>query len=170
MDALQRSRHEFKLMFVYLHSIEHPDTTPINPGQMWEKELQDGTDNFYYLPIYSAFILEVSTEASAVVNSYYDQRIVGCPGAEGAFESDNVDAYYAEGLQELQGETSCQGQSNPILNGRDSLDNAKSAKVDRQKWLASFVRLLAVTLGSNLGDGVVASNVAGSKLLFSFIK
>ncbi|XP_016444038.1 plant UBX domain-containing protein 10 [Nicotiana tabacum] len=26
MDALQRSRHEFKLLFVYLHSPEHPDT------------------------------------------------------------------------------------------------------------------------------------------------
>ncbi|XP_016513836.1 plant UBX domain-containing protein 10 [Nicotiana tabacum] len=26
MDALQRSRHEFKLLFVYLHSHEHPDT------------------------------------------------------------------------------------------------------------------------------------------------
>ncbi|XP_057478668.1 plant UBX domain-containing protein 10-like isoform X1 [Actinidia eriantha] len=27
MDALQRSRHAFKLMFVYLHSPNHPDTT-----------------------------------------------------------------------------------------------------------------------------------------------
>ncbi|XP_023742389.1 plant UBX domain-containing protein 10 [Lactuca sativa] len=27
MDALQRSRREFKLMFVYLHSPDHPDTT-----------------------------------------------------------------------------------------------------------------------------------------------
>ncbi|NP_001311801.1 plant UBX domain-containing protein 10 [Capsicum annuum] len=26
MDALQRSKHEFKLLFVYLHSPEHPDT------------------------------------------------------------------------------------------------------------------------------------------------
>ncbi|XP_022893045.1 plant UBX domain-containing protein 10 [Olea europaea var. sylvestris] len=26
MDALQRSRHEYKLLFVYLHSPEHPDT------------------------------------------------------------------------------------------------------------------------------------------------
>lgn len=26
MDALQRSRHEFKLLFVYLHSPDHPDT------------------------------------------------------------------------------------------------------------------------------------------------
>lgn len=26
MDALQRSRHDFKLLFVYLHSPEHPDT------------------------------------------------------------------------------------------------------------------------------------------------
>ncbi|CAN4127146.1 unnamed protein product [Withania somnifera] len=26
MDALQRSRHEFKLLFVYLHSPEHPET------------------------------------------------------------------------------------------------------------------------------------------------
>ncbi|XP_059276411.1 plant UBX domain-containing protein 10-like [Lycium ferocissimum] len=26
MDVLQRSRHEFKLLFVYLHSPEHPDT------------------------------------------------------------------------------------------------------------------------------------------------
>ncbi|KAI3682902.1 hypothetical protein L1987_83264 [Smallanthus sonchifolius] len=50
-----------------------------------------------------------------------------------------------------------------LQNGRDSLDNAKSAKVDRRKWLASFVRLLTVTLGSNLGDGVtVASNFADS--------
>ncbi|GAB4857621.1 hypothetical protein Ancab_015527 [Ancistrocladus abbreviatus] len=26
MDALQRSRHAYKLLFVYLHSLEHPDT------------------------------------------------------------------------------------------------------------------------------------------------
>lgn len=34
MDALQRSRHEFKLLFVYLHSPDHPDTPSFCEGTL----------------------------------------------------------------------------------------------------------------------------------------
>ncbi|KAH6769207.1 UBX domain-containing protein [Perilla frutescens var. frutescens] len=34
MDALQRSRHEYKLLFVYLHSPEHPDTPAFCEGTL----------------------------------------------------------------------------------------------------------------------------------------
>lgn len=34
MDALQRSRHEYKLLFVYLHSPEHPDTQAFCEGTL----------------------------------------------------------------------------------------------------------------------------------------
>ncbi|KAI3694121.1 hypothetical protein L1987_77082 [Smallanthus sonchifolius] len=61
-----------------------------------------------------------------------------------------------------------QTKSSPILqsthvsaslsDGRDSSDDAK---IDRRKWLVSSVGLLAVSLGSNFGDGVaLASNFA----------
>ncbi|KAK1408736.1 hypothetical protein QVD17_40751 [Tagetes erecta] len=45
-----------------------------------------------------------------------------------------------------------------LSDGRDLIDDAK---VDRRKWLVTSVGLLAVTLGSDLGDGAaVASNFA----------
>ncbi|KAL8254242.1 hypothetical protein R6Q59_032463 [Mikania micrantha] len=51
--------------------------------------------------------------------------------------------------------------SSSLSDERYSLDDAKSAKIDRRRWLVSSVGLLAVPLGSNLGDGVaVASNFA----------
>ncbi|PWA85919.1 Thioredoxin-like fold [Artemisia annua] len=34
MDALQRSRNEFKLLFVYLHSPDHPDTSAFCQGSL----------------------------------------------------------------------------------------------------------------------------------------
>ncbi|KAL8462818.1 hypothetical protein ACS0TY_033727 [Phlomoides rotata] len=39
MDALQRSRHEYKLMFVYLHSPEHPDTPAFCEGTLCNEML-----------------------------------------------------------------------------------------------------------------------------------
>lgn len=53
---------------------------------------------------------------------------------------------------------------------RDLLDDAKLAKIDRRKWLVASVGLLAVTLGTDLGDGVaIASNFADSNLPFFFL-
>ncbi|KAK2978663.1 hypothetical protein RJ640_019120 [Escallonia rubra] len=39
MDALQRSRHEFKLLFVYLHSPDHPDTPAFCGGTLCSEVL-----------------------------------------------------------------------------------------------------------------------------------
>ncbi|CAA0809425.1 Pectin acetylesterase 12 [Striga hermonthica] len=39
MDALQRSRHEYKLLFVYLHSPEHPDTPLFCQGTLCNEML-----------------------------------------------------------------------------------------------------------------------------------
>lgn len=39
MDALQRSRHEYKLLFVYLHSPEHPDTPAFCEGTLCNEML-----------------------------------------------------------------------------------------------------------------------------------
>lgn len=39
MDALQRSRHEYKLLFVYLHSPEHPDTAAFCEGTLCNEML-----------------------------------------------------------------------------------------------------------------------------------
>lgn len=39
MDALQRSRREYKLMFVYLHSPEHPDTPAFCEGTLCNEML-----------------------------------------------------------------------------------------------------------------------------------
>lgn len=39
MDALQRSRHEFKLLFVYLHSPDHPDTPLFCEGTLCSEVL-----------------------------------------------------------------------------------------------------------------------------------
>lgn len=39
MDALQRSRHEYKLLFVYLHSPEHPDTSAFCEGTLCSEML-----------------------------------------------------------------------------------------------------------------------------------
>ncbi|XP_076950684.1 plant UBX domain-containing protein 10-like [Bidens hawaiensis] len=44
MDALQRSRREFKLMFVYLHSPDHPDT-PLFCGESLCSEVLSGFIN-----------------------------------------------------------------------------------------------------------------------------
>ncbi|GKA79933.1 peptidyl-prolyl cis-trans isomerase FKBP19, chloroplastic [Tanacetum coccineum] len=49
-----------------------------------------------------------------------------------------------------------------LVDEKGSLDDAKSSSnIDRRKWLLSSVGLLAVSLGTSLGDGVaVASNFA----------
>ncbi|KAJ0240902.1 Plant UBX domain-containing protein 10 [Hirschfeldia incana] len=39
MDALQRSRSEFKLLFVYLHSPDHPDTQPFCEGTLCDERV-----------------------------------------------------------------------------------------------------------------------------------
>lgn len=39
MDALQRSRHEFKMLFVYLHSPDHPDTPSFCEGTLCSEVL-----------------------------------------------------------------------------------------------------------------------------------
>ncbi|KAG8382553.1 hypothetical protein BUALT_Bualt05G0089300 [Buddleja alternifolia] len=39
MDALQRSRHEYKLLFVYLHSPDHPDTPAFCEGTLCNEVL-----------------------------------------------------------------------------------------------------------------------------------
>lgn len=41
MDALQRSRYEFKLLFVYLHSADHPDTPSFCEGTLCSPVLVD---------------------------------------------------------------------------------------------------------------------------------
>lgn len=41
MDALQRSRHEYKLLFVYLHSPEHPDTPAFCEGTLCNEMLAE---------------------------------------------------------------------------------------------------------------------------------
>ncbi|KAK9076236.1 hypothetical protein SSX86_004569 [Deinandra increscens subsp. villosa] len=51
--------------------------------------------------------------------------------------------------------------SSSLSDGMDSLEDAKSAKIDRRKLLVSSVGLFAVSLGNNLGDGAaMASNFA----------
>ncbi|KAI3522472.1 hypothetical protein L1887_00265 [Cichorium endivia] len=41
MDALQRSRHEFKLLFVYLHSPDHPDTPSFCEGTLCSEVMSE---------------------------------------------------------------------------------------------------------------------------------
>lgn len=41
MDALQRSRHEFKLLFVYLHSPDHPDTPSFCEGTLCSQVMSE---------------------------------------------------------------------------------------------------------------------------------
>lgn len=70
------------------------------------------------------------------------------------------------------GKWSCFNFLSYVINAdeKGSLDD-KSSNIDRRKWLVSSAGLLAVSLGSTLGDGVaMASKFADSNLFLPFLK
>ncbi|KAK4423486.1 Plant UBX domain-containing protein 10 [Sesamum alatum] len=93
MDALQRSRHEYKLLFVYLHSPEHPDTPTFCEGTLCNEMLAAFlNENFVAwggsVKASEGFKMSNSLKASrfpfcAVVMAATNQRIALLQQAEG---------------------------------------------------------------------------------------
>nr|XP_043630026.1 plant UBX domain-containing protein 10 [Erigeron canadensis] len=93
MDALQRSRREFKLLFVYLHSPDHPDTPVFCEGSLCDDVLCDFVDENFVawggsIRSSEGFKMSNSLKASrfpfcAVVMAATNQRIALLQQVEG---------------------------------------------------------------------------------------